>query len=262
MGTVANVVVGTATVTIGTANAFPTTTDPGFTVDGVNFIYESETKDIDCNETTVAIDRAIIKEQMRVRLNMMESTLTNFDYAAIGSDNATTRTIKLGGGVENYVSVLVTGTAPGTSASRQILIPRVTATGSVEVPYQKGEANIIPAEFTALKPTAGNPVDIYDYWAATISSGTFAHSDAQSSYLVAGEGDAADALTDITNGSHGDKVVLRIADADNAITVTDNDAALELDGDTNFVMDDRRDWLELEYDTDHWVEADRFDASA
>lgn len=162
MGTVANVIVGSATLSIkdpfGGSYA-----EVGYTEDGVNFIYEPETKDVDVDEETVAIDRALIKERIRIRCNLKEATLANLSAVMAGADDGTTRTIKLGGGTINYIAVKLVGTSPEAGYTvRTIEMVYGTAVGAVDVPYKKGEANIIPFEFEALNDGTNDPAKVED----------------------------------------------------------------------------------------------------
>ena len=262
MGTVASVIVGSASIYTGTADAYATTA-VGYTTEGVAFEYTADITDIEVNEETVAINRAITKEVIKMTLSFNEATLSNYNLAVIGADDDTPKTIKIGGKAVNTLSMAIEGTAPGgTSGVRIIDVPKMSAVGTVGTSYKKGEKNMIPAEFECLKPLVGDVCLIQDLWDITIASGTFAHADTKGGYRVAGEGDAADVLTDISGGSHGDEIILRIADAANAITVTHGAATIVLTGAVDFVMDSRRDWLHLKYITDKWVEQARFDASA
>ena len=266
MGTASDVIMGPAAIYTGTANAYPTSL-VGYTVDGVVFEYSPEFEDIMVDEETVVIGRPIVKEGLKFTLNFAEGVIANLNLAMAGADDGVAQTIKLGGGVLNEISILIEGTAPyGATATgiRTIILPRVSPTGAVGIPYGKGKTNVIPVEFQALKPTTGNSCEVMDFWEKTIAGGAFAHVDLENCYRLAGQGDAADDLDDITGGSDGDIIVLRIKDAANPITAKHLADTVELTGAVDFIMTDLRDWLELvcEIGDTCWEEVSRFDASA
>jgi len=158
MGTLGNVLVGNATVSI----KYPiggTYTEVGYTVDGVQLEANAETTDIMVEEETFAIERPISKEELTVTLNMAEGSLFNIDKAIAGSILAGS-TITVGGGSQKEMSIKIVGTSPSGTA-RTIEIPLATATGSVATPYKKDEIQVYPATFKALKG-ASDPYTIVD----------------------------------------------------------------------------------------------------
>ena len=264
MGTIAKVVEGSAIIYTGAADAYATTAI-GYTEDGVLITYTPEVTDIEVNEETFPIGGSLVKEEVAVALSFAESEMANMNLAMSGADDGTANTIKLGGGVLNEISVVIEADAPGgTAGKRLIIIPKVHAVGAVGTPYKKGEKNLIPAEFRAKKPTTGRTVEITDVWEATIAAGEIAHLDAKGGYRVEGQDAAADDLDDITGGSDGDEIVIRIKNAAHAITVKHVADTIELTGAVDFVMNDLRDWLHLKYSVGatEWIEQARFDASA
>jgi hypothetical protein len=245
-GTIANVIVDAAQIYIGTAGSYPTS-DPGYTEGGVDFTYDASINEIMVHEETVPIGVAIEGEKIGVSFVMAESTLANFDRSMMGS-SLSSDTITLGGGAAKYVSLVLEGTAPGTSKTREILLPYVGAVGSVGVPFRRADKMVVPVEFQAFKRVSTlSAAYIGDFFDATLSSGVLTVTGGYG-YRIAGEGDAADQLDSISGGSENDVCCLRIADASNAITVADDDTpaagTIDLVGTaTNWVMDNRFDLL-------------------
>jgi hypothetical protein len=98
----------------------------------------------------------------------------------------------------------------------------------------------------------------------TIASGTFARTAGVTHYRVAGEGGAADALTDITGAAlaDGEVLVLQVADASDPITITHATGVIELDGSANWIMNNAGDIIYLKYvlATTKWTEVGRVNA--
>ena len=162
MGTVANVIVGSATLSVKDPYG-GSWAEVGYTEDGVTFEYTADANDTEVNEETVAIGRSITKETGKITCNLAESTLANLSAAMIGADDDTARTIKLGGGVTNYIAIKLVGTSPDASYPiRTITMAKGTATGTVGISYKKGEKNLTPFEFEAVKPDSGDPITIVD----------------------------------------------------------------------------------------------------
>ena len=135
-------------------------TEVGYTEDGVTMTYTAEETDIDVDEETFSIDRALVKETVEVTCNMAEASLYNMDVAMAGS-LLSGSILKLGAGTNKKMELILTGTNPA-GFNRQITIPSCTATGSVGSSYQKGEKTIVPVTFSALKTTGNPAVTIVD----------------------------------------------------------------------------------------------------
>lgn len=148
--TAANVLVGSATLyyhaTPGTAAA-SVTTEVGYTEDGVTIEYNPTIEDITVNEETVAINRAITKEDITITCNMAESDLDQLTLALAGGNRAA-GVITLGGGVLQDFALKIVGTAPA-GKTRTIYAGYVHPTGTVGMSYKKGEKTIVPL---TLKP--------------------------------------------------------------------------------------------------------------
>ena len=80
---------------------------------------------------------------------MAESSLFNIDKAMAGAVLSGT-VLTLGGGVNKTSNLKIAGFNPG-GFTREILIPKATATGTVGMSYKKGEKTIVPVTFQALK---------------------------------------------------------------------------------------------------------------
>ncbi len=135
-------------------------TEVGYTEDGVTVIYTADTADIEVEEETFPIDRVLTKETAEVTCNMAESSLFNLDKA-MGGSLLSGSILKLGGGVLKKLTLQVRAVDPA-SFIRAIQMPSCTATGSVGMPYKKGEKTVIPVTFQALKTTDHPAVTIVD----------------------------------------------------------------------------------------------------
>lgn len=136
----------------GTAPAMsldPGYTEVGYTKDGVTMEYNADTADIDVEEETFPLDRVITKERISVKVNLAEASLYNMDAAMAGA-SLSGNAITLGGGVIRKLAVRLTGLSPA-GLTRTIFLPKVTAVGTVGMPFKKGESTVVPVEFQALK---------------------------------------------------------------------------------------------------------------
>lgn len=124
-------------------------TEVGYTEDGVTLTYTPTMSDIDVEEETFSIDRALTKEVLEVTCNMAESSLYNIDKAMAGSILSGS-IIRLGDGVNKTMNLKIEGLNPA-GYKRAIQIPKATATGNVAIPYKKGTKTIVPVTFQALK---------------------------------------------------------------------------------------------------------------
>jgi len=129
-------------------------TELGYTEDGVTMEYTADETDIEVDEETFPIDRALTKETVALTANLAEASLYNLDAAMAGS-LLSGGIIKLGAGTNKKMELILTGTNPA-GYLRQIILPSCTATGTVGTPYQKSGKTIVPVTFQALK-TANNP---------------------------------------------------------------------------------------------------------
>ena len=165
MGTIANVMVGVATLEFGDEGGVAGFVLAGYTEDGVTLEYTADTSDIEVEEETFPIARPITKETIAVTCNMAESSLANMDKAIAGSVlSGSTITIGkiAGGGVQKEMSIRIVGTPPGGLTTRTILIASATATGAVGMSYKKGEKTIVPVTFQALKMIGKDVCTIID----------------------------------------------------------------------------------------------------
>lgn len=267
-GSSANVIAGVGNVFIGTSDSIP---EPiaanfvGYTDGGKVWEYQPGITEYEVDQETIPVKDSLDKEDVILTLNLAEATIANLGNAISGADKSVPKQITIGGGTLTYVSILVEADAPGENlGTRQWMLPKVLATGNVTEARKKGDKVMYTVQFKARKPAAGQACVIKDVWDYTIDTGAVTVAANKDSLRLTGEGSAADALTTIdgSNITSGDEIVLSIADEDAAITVTHGTAAIVLDGGSNFVMNDLRDWLELSFDGSKFTEVSRFDASA
>ena len=135
-------------------------TDIGYTEDGVTLTYNTDTADIEVEEETVPIDRVITKESIEITCNMAESSLANMGFAMAGS-LVSGSILKVGAGTLKTMNLMLEGLNPA-GYKRQMFFPKCTATGSVGMPYKKGEKTVIPVTFQALKPASEAAFTVVD----------------------------------------------------------------------------------------------------
>ena len=138
-------------------------TEVGYTEDGVTVTYTADTAGIEVEEETFEIDRVITKETAEVTCNMAESSLFNIDKAMAGAVLSGS-ILTLGAGVNKKLNLKIEGKTPSGHLAA-IMMPLVTATGSVGMAYKKGEKTVVPVTFQALKPS-GEPAVTLVYNAA------------------------------------------------------------------------------------------------
>jgi len=157
MGTVANVLVGDATVTV-TPNAG--TLHPaapviiGYTVDGVDMSVKTSFADIKVEETNGTIIRRITDQEVTVTLNVAEGTLDNLVIAIPGTHLAGA-VLTIGGDMLGEFALSIVGVGPTGGFTRTIALPHVNATGEVGIPFKKGAISVVPITFSCLTIAAG-----------------------------------------------------------------------------------------------------------
>ena len=151
MGTVYTIEPGGTGPAISLSSPF---VDLGYTEDGVTLTYNADESDIEVEEETVAIDRVITKESIEITCNMAEGSLANMGFAMAGSV-VSGNILTVGGSVNKTMNLRLEGLNPA-GYLRQMFFPKATATGSVGMPFKKGEKTVVPVTFQALKP-AGEP---------------------------------------------------------------------------------------------------------
>lgn len=155
--TAANVLVGVATLyfnpTAGTVVG-SVTTEVGYTEDGVNLEYAPTVEDIMVEEETLAIQRALSKEEVSIICNMAESDMDNLELAMAGASRAGD-IITIGGGTLQDFAIKIVGTAPG-GATRTIYAGYVHPVANVGMAYRKAEKTIVPVTFKVFKHASGD----------------------------------------------------------------------------------------------------------
>jgi len=122
--------------------------------------YTADTADIEVEEETFPINRVITKETVAFTCNMAESSLANIGNAMAGAA-VSANILSFGAGVNKTMNLRLVGKNPA-GLIREVLLPKVTATGVVGMSYKKGEKTIVPVTFQALKPADGFACTIVD----------------------------------------------------------------------------------------------------
>jgi hypothetical protein len=159
MGTVANVLVGVATLEI----RYPiggSYVNVGYTEDGVQISYEPSFAFIEVEEEVNPLKAMITKETIEITANLAESTLFNMDKAMAGSVLAGS-VVSVGAGVLKEMSIRVVGKNPA-GFNRTIEFYKCIASGRVGMSYKRDEKTVVPVTFTALKETGQNVMTLTD----------------------------------------------------------------------------------------------------
>lgn len=157
---VANVLVGVGTLyyhtTPGTAVG-SVTTEFGYTEDGVTLEYSADIADIEVEEATFPIKRAITKETFQITCNLAENLLANLENAMAGALTGGAGIVDLGGGAIRDMALKFTGVAP-SGLTRTVYIPYAHPVGTVGMAYKKGSKTLIPVAFKAYQGVSGADV--------------------------------------------------------------------------------------------------------
>ncbi len=129
-------------------------TEVGYTEDGVQFEYNADTFEAMVDEETFPVQRVITTESIQITCNLAEASMVNLNTAMAGSV-LSGNILTFGNGVMKEMNVKLEGIDPDGFLCA-IMLPRVTASGTVGVPYRKGAISVIPLTLQALKPATGN----------------------------------------------------------------------------------------------------------
>jgi len=151
MGTVANVLVGDASITLGIGVLARVI---GYTVDGVSMTVRSSNANIKVEEEEGTIIRRLIDQEVDVTLNVAEGAMADLAAAIPGAVATSTTITTIGGGVLQSHRLTLVGINPA-GLPRVIVLTAVNPTGEVGVPYKKGEVSVIPMTFSALVSNVG-----------------------------------------------------------------------------------------------------------
>jgi len=262
-----NVLVGVSVIRVGTAGLIATT-EIGYTVDGAELNFAVDTESIDVDQSVWTLKEAVKKSSTELVMKFAESTLTNIDRAMNGATIVSNvLTLNEPGDTSEQISVRLSqafaAATPNPAYTRTWDIPYLNKRGSTSIGYRKGGIQVIPATFAVVKVGSVAPVRVADVIEKTIASGSFARIAGTWVHRLAGEGAAADALTDIAGASLTNDETIEIVpySAAQAITVTHATNTIELTGSVNWVMNDVRDRLVLQYKSSgtKWVEVSRVD---
>ncbi len=126
----------------------------GYTDDGVDFTYTPTFKDILVDEELGPVNTLLTAEKLEISLKMAETTLLNLQKAIAGSSlvqDTTTSTLYIGSATSPTEWTLgFQGPAPGTGATRAIIVHRVLAKAAVSFKYQRKDKVIYAVKFESL----------------------------------------------------------------------------------------------------------------
>jgi len=170
MGDVTNVIAGFGTMYLapsGTSEpsvaSYPVSwtsfTSPGYTDDGVEFVYTPTFKDITVDEEMAVVQKLLIGEKLEINVKLAETTLVNLLKAIAGASLVEvgdgTSKLYLGSPAQSSVQTWVLGfDGPAPLANgkqnRIILVHKVIATAAVTFKYQRKDKIIYNVKFEAL----------------------------------------------------------------------------------------------------------------
>lgn len=147
MGTVANLLVGAGTISLGDV-------DVGYTDDGLTIGLEKEFVDLEADQSIGILGKVKVREVCLIKTNLLEPTLTNlnkiWDAGTVSSG-----ILSFGGNSQVTEHELVfVGTAPGTDVTRTVTIYKAVSIEPGEHSYKKGEKTMIPVTFQAIIDTS------------------------------------------------------------------------------------------------------------
>jgi hypothetical protein len=182
MGTKANVLIGTAEITLGVGVLARVV---GYTTDGVTMNVKSDYFHAKSEENVGTLKRYLIDQGIEVTLNMAEGTLVDLADAIPGS-SLVGAVLTLGGATLQEHRLTLRGMTPG-GRDRVIILTLVNPIGEVSMPYKKGEVSIVPVVFSALVDDSGEFGEVTDAQAAapTLTVGANTKSNAAGTIIEA-----------------------------------------------------------------------------
>lgn len=273
MENASQIILGPAAFYTGVAGQEATTHMGYFDEEGLQTGIEIEKLDVKSGNKIGKVKTFVIEATAKFSGTLLQATLANMAKmipGAVLTADGKELYIPTENAVMQECSAKIVGINPETGGPREIKIPYCNPAGSWTGKMSAREVQNVPFELESLSQGSKVVQIIDDFSDATVTlvSGKFTRTKGQTFYRVAGEGGAADALTDIEGGA-GDEalvdnelIILAIADAADAITVTHGAGILEATGAANWAMDNLKDLLFLRYDLDNtkWVEVGRDDA--
>jgi len=137
MGTCTNVVVGSATLSVGGS-------DVGFTKDGIRVRITREYTDVQADQFVGLVKKKKNHEQMFVATTLLEPTITNLEYAwdqGAGS---------LGDSTSYERALTIVGPGPN-GTTRTFSLPKAVSTADGELNFSRDEESALEVEFEVLK---------------------------------------------------------------------------------------------------------------
>ena len=139
MGTCTNVVVGSATLSVGGS-------DVGFTKDGIRVRRTAEYTDVQADQFVGLVKKAKNHEQMFVATTLLEPTIANLQHAWDMAVVGTT----IGDDDEQSKALIVVGPGPG-STTRTFTFASAISIGDSELNFSRDEEASVEVEFEVLK---------------------------------------------------------------------------------------------------------------
>lgn len=162
MGTVANVLVGVATLYLKNPWTASTWTAVGYTKDGVEMGINETVEIIRVPWLKEPVDAEQSAEDLEVSATLMEATLANLLATVPGASLDTdTQTLTFGTDSPVFLGVKLVGTNPA-GFDRTITFPKGKPIGSPNVEFRRAAGTGIPFRFLAVQPEGDDVCSIVD----------------------------------------------------------------------------------------------------
>lgn len=246
------------------------TEELGYAREGIKLSHKRKMEQDYVQDVTGKIDTRTMEEEL-----MISGQLAQVDKYVLARALGITLDTGLldGGGTPEELEVALRIISSKTNMSPvHLLVGRAKTTGGLELAMTKEKPTGVPFEFEALQSSSR----LYRYIFAlaradaTIATGTFARVNTSPTKQIAwirmaGEGAAADDLTDITLGAtalaDGEIVRLQINSTSAPITIKHASGVIELKTGADWIMNKLGEWIDLYYDlaATAWKELARYD---
>lgn len=166
---------GSTLPTLSGHGEFPVTwpmawTKVGYTDAGIDFTYTPTIKGLTVDEEASPVDFVLETEKAVLSCGLAEPTMANLNLG-ISASTVTTDTpngvVKLSAGSQalNFFMIGVEGPAGGTNKRRVMIFQKAIASAAVAMKIQRKDKVIIPVSFEAVKLSAQDLFDWYEFTA-------------------------------------------------------------------------------------------------
>lgn len=243
----------------------------GYTVEPIDLEVGRDMAESYVQELTAPVINKTLRTSMKV-----SGTMAQVNSVVLGHILGITPgggSITIGGEPEEIELDLRIISSMKNRAPFHLYMPRAKADSALKMAFGKDKMTDLPFGFSGAydstlggvgKMTFGNTIQDLTLVTGSVTRVQAAPTTTISWIRIAGEGGAADAMTDIAAADLANNEIVRvcIVDAADAITLTHATGVIELKDSTSWVMNKLADWIDLQYDLANtkWVELTRYDA--